>query len=206
MSTDYMNQQVLLGTLTFGGAGPLVADSPDGFTYNNTAKLYWDPNASSGSKGHLDGEVIYNVYNQSKRYDEDFDFWATSQVGSVTPLKGSHIAEIDSAVEPNDDEELVESDPTVVNQEGSSGSLTLDASLAGEFKGASASVGLSRTWHYPHGYVGGGNLHNDEHYCEWALAGGADTGAKGCRGVETWKEPINEAAWWYIGSYAHWHS
>jgi hypothetical protein len=207
LSTDYMNHGVFLTPVTLGGTpSAAIANSPSGFTYNNTAKLYYDPNGASGSNGHLDGEQTFTMFQQSKRYLSSFDFWATSNDASVTPLKGSHLTHLDAAVAPNDNLELVQSDPDSVDPYGNAGSRTIDANLGGEFDGASASVGVSQTWNYPVGYAGGGVLSNDEHYGEWDVGHSSDQYAKSVQGVETWKVPINESVVWYIGGYAHWHS
>jgi hypothetical protein len=213
LTTDYLNQGITITPVVLGGVRAAVADTPDGFKYNNTDHLYWDPNQDSGSNGHLDGIQTFNMYNQAKRYVSDFDFWATSNVASVTPLKGSHLTHLDAEVAPNDNLELVASDPNAVNPYGNAGSRTIDASLHGEWSagadggpGGGGSVGLSETWQWNVGYAGGGILHNEEHYGEWDLDKGQDNYAKAVQGVETWKVPINEGVWWMIGGYAHWHS
>jgi len=214
LTTDWLNQGITITPVVLGGVHAAgVADTPDGFKWNNDDHMYWDPNQDSGSNGHLDGEEIFNMYSQSKRYVSGFDFWATSNVSSVTPLKGSHLTHLDDAVAPNDNLELVASDPNAVNPYGNAGSRTIDANLHGEWAAGGeggpqggASVGLSETWAWNVGYAGGGILHNEEHYGEWDVDKGKDNYAKSVQTVETWKVPINEGVWWYIGGYAHWHS
>jgi len=214
LSTDYMNQKLFLTPVVFGGLRSAdFANSPSGFSYNTDAHLYWDPNSDSGSNGHLDGDCIYTVFQQSKRYVSGVDFWATSQDGSVTPLKGSHITHIDVNITPNDNTEIINSDPNSVSPYGNAGSRTINASLNGEWSsggsggpGGGGSVGIAQTWNYAVGYAGGGRLSSGQHKAEWDQGHSSDKYAKSAQGVETWKVPVNESVFWYIGSYAHWHS
>lgn len=204
-TVDYLNArpeiyQTGLGLIT-------VMDTPVGFSYNNTAHLYWDPNGPSGRNGKLDGLITYNVYSQGSRYVSTHDFWATTQVASVSPRNGARIKEVETKIAPNDYLESVEAEPFTMNKYGNSGSMSLSATLKGEMgsetRSGGAEVTIGRTWNFAEGVVGGGRLSDQSHEAIWKAgnkAGSSD--AKGAEGVETWRVPINKDVFWYISGVA----
>jgi hypothetical protein len=204
-SIDYANAKPTIFPTGLGAVSAM--DTPTGFTYNNTAHLYWTPGQPSGRNNHLDGSINYNIYSQSSRYNPTFDFWSTTQSASVSPINGARLKEVQTKMQPNDYLESVESSPNAVNKYGSAGSFTLSATLSGEMKRGQYSggteIGVSRTWNFAEGTVGGGRLHDQSHYGLWQSGGKSGTStAKEAAGVETWRVPINKDVFWYISGYA----
>lgn len=205
-SVDYLNVRPTIYPVGLGN-GVSTMDSPQGFKYNNTAHLYWDPNGASGRNGKLDGLITYNLYSQSSRYVSTHDFWATTQVASVTPRNGARLKEVKSNIAPNDYLESVEASPFSMDKYGSSGSMTLSASLKGEMgndtRSGGAELTIGRTWNFAEGVVGGGRLSNQSHEVAWRAGNRAGTStAKGAEGVETWRVPVNKSVFWYISGLA----
>lgn len=176
-------------------------DSVSKFVWNNNAKLYADPDTSECKCA--DGQAIWTVYTSQSQPRPEFEFFATSQKSSVTPVSGWKMKEVSTYIRPDPerrDLEVADFDPNFADDYGSGGSFSLGASLSGEF-GAGYSFSIGRTWNFPKGYAGGGLLHNDEHYTIWRTAGSGDPYARGTAGVETWKEPAGARALWEIGGY-----
>lgn len=178
-------------------------DSYAKFNYNNTANLRWSGDANK----KVDGLARYNLYTAAEKPDPYREFYATSQVASATPINGRTIKGIITTIEPNAHLQLVASSPLGVNEYGSSGSLSLNATLSGEISrdnsgSAGGSFGIARTWNYAVGHVGGADTSKMAHYAQWRARGNGDKFAKSAEGVETWTSPNKTNVVWYISAVA----
>ena len=184
-------------------------DGVSNFYWVNNVALYHRPNDSSGGPNALDGRINYNFYRSNNKPNPAWDFFASSHAYSVTPINGRKLKELNAHILPKGELEPVDADPLAVNKFGSAGSWNLGANLQGEAKmgnyGGGAGFNIGKTWNYPEGYGGGGQLSSGEHYTHWKTGSGSGSGtAKSTAGVETWKRPTDGSGYYQIGAVATW--
>lgn len=174
--------------------------SANRFRLNNTFNLYWYPERFDYK---LDGRITYLIYQQEEKTHPSRDFWATSQAAGLAPMNGCRLSGLESFMNPKgNDMQPVTVAPNGDREEGNSGSLTLNADLSGEYRGAGGSAGISRTWNYSAGRVGGYSRSNNGHTVYWGSNGRPQGYPKSAEGVETWTIPNNLEVVWYVGGMA----
>jgi hypothetical protein len=188
-------------------AGGPSEDSTTNFRWVGDAVYTHDPDSETGGPRMAYGRAVFQKYYQTRRYHERFDFYATTQKYSVTPIasRGCRITNTVSLVNPKHSLELVDWDPGIVEKRGSAGSRTIAASVTRESEGngLSGTLGVSKTWDIPAGYAGGETSTKGGHRVVWhsGVLGG-DQYTKGGSGVETWKRPRAGAVGLLLGASA----
>lgn len=163
-------------------------DSITQFEWRNTVNMYNNPDNESGGPDKVSGLAAYHYYVQSYKFSEAWNFSASSQLYSASPVNNCKIKTVTSTVEPRRSTELSDWEPTYVEEYGSAGSRSVTAGLSGEKGGGSFSI--SRSWNVPQGIAGGYPTDDSRHFVVWkSPSKNGDRNTKSATGVETWKTP-----------------
>lgn len=171
-------------------------DSISGLNHHSTWRLYW----TRGKGRRLDGIYIFNIYIAGSKYRPEFDYYATSIKTSVSPDSGTSIRQVLAQARSKGNLEPVEYSPNVVRSYPGGGSLTLGASLSGEYK-VGGGVGISKTWDFSKEKAGGGMRSNHQQHTFWA---GKESFTQGTAGVATWKTHAGSNAQWALDATGWW--
>jgi hypothetical protein len=179
--------------------GGFSDDSTSHMSYEGTNKFPWD--YKTNGKKAVDGLGWTHIYRAETEPNPAWDYWATSQGLSLTPKDGWRMKKVFTQLGAGEHMQMVNFSPVDVRKYGSSGSITLSATLSGEAKWGNyqggAGVGIGRTWDVAEGSAGGAPTSHDQHYGIWEAGNKAGSStAKAAEGQETWKVPPSDDVYW----------
>lgn len=186
---------------------PTPGDQVSKFTWVNDIEIPWDRNGN----GHMrvDGLAWSNLYESEPQPNPAWRFYASSQANTVTPLSSkAKLKSVTGEITPGEEVQRVEMEPIDVHPYGSSGTINLGATLAGEAKtgmyGGGASFSIGRSWNVSEGHAGGAVDSQKNHVTVWVGNKGGTKWTKSSQGVETWKVPADDVFSWKYS--VTWHT